>query len=52
MSINLDALERSSLALEPQLYVTSLEMEDATWLNLVEQMHFCSSVSESPHMVE
>jgi hypothetical protein len=50
--ISLDALDRSSVALEPQLYSISVEIDEATSSIRVEQMHFCNSVSESPHMVE
>lgn len=41
------------MAVLPQLFLTSREMDDVMLLNrsVLEQAHDCSSVSESPHIV-
>jgi hypothetical protein len=51
--MTLDALCWSSVAVLPQLFLTSREMDDVMLLkrSVLEQAHDCNSVSESPHIV-
>ena len=50
--ITLEALAISSVALGPHLSLTSVEIAEATSSKRFVQIHLCSSVSESPHLLE
>jgi hypothetical protein len=51
--MTLEALCWSSVAVLPQLYLTSRDIDDVmlVYLSVFEHTHDCSAVSESPHCV-